>query len=1350
MASKQSFQHTGKLSHPVPDRDGSRVANFPIEHASDSQHNPQCWISIQVLGVTVKALLDSGATDCFVGPSFFDQVPGARDYLYWIEQPVGGTFANNQRFVCTHALNFDVEVGKDIVPVTAYFSPSSSYTLILGYNFLREGHIIVDFRSLNLKRSPDAFVKSSEKVELPPHTENIIKGYLTHPSSKSLAVITSSHQLTSFGLMCANCLVDTTHSVVPVKILNPTEAPVIIPKHFRLGVCEPASQASIRDVDFTTSVNATSLDLPSIDREQFFKQFDIADSASQTDRTALLDLLWQYRDIFPSASDSLGCTDVMEFKITLRPDSKPLKSRPYRSNPKLRREISRQLQQMLDENIIRPSTSQYVSPVLLVEKADGSLRFVTDFRRMNAENIVPEPATLPRIDCSLESIGSSQPTLFTTLDMLKGFWQVPIEESSKQYTAFITHDGVFEYNRMPFGLANSPACFMRLMTSVLQGLMWEICLVYIDDIIVFSKDFSQHLDRLQQVFDRIRAANLKLKPKKCAFLRSEIKFLGHIISAQGLHPLPDKIKAIEQFPPPSTMKEVQAFLGLVGYYRKFIKGFAEIAGPLHKLTKKDTPFQWNAEQNEAFLLLRTALLHPPILAYPNYERPYVLETDASAFAVGFVLSQEFDGHLRPIAYSGRRLNGAQQNYSTTEKEALAVVLAFQQFDSFLRGNKVHVITDHVALKWLLTQKSPGGRLARWIAYLQQFNFTVEHKPGKAHAKADCLSRIQHESDATSVEATIDNQIFPSHCNAMDSSTPPIWSPQQLRKAQMCDLRLQQIIDFKESETLPQSRKAQKRLKRTASQFALLSGVLYYNNLKDIRDLELGVHQYVLVVPPVLRFDILASAHGDSSAGHFGIQRTFDTLRLKYFWPGMYRDVTNWVKSCEKCNRIKPASPSSRAMLQPLPVTHFSERWSMDLIGMPESPRGNRWILTFIEYNTRYAEVFALPNAQAETIARILVDEICFRYGAPGCILSDLGQNLVSKVVSETCKLFSIDRQTTTAYHPQCNGLLEKFNATLCKTIAMFVNPRHDDWDLHLRSACHAYNTSVCVDSTHFSPFYLMYGVTPRAPIDTAIIPPSPGEHTFIGDTLAKLCTAREIARHNIALAQEKMKATYDKTANPPEFRIGDLVWIYFPQVIVGGTKKFFANYSGPFQIVRKQGELNYEVAHSHNGQRLKNPVHVNRLKAFVARSVKPPLSEELRRIVATDDVSCIAPPDQRELRQSENSSAPPVDSDSQTSLPVNSESRNPASRDEPPVAELAPQPRRRSPRKHASKKPQKSSTPSENLTTNLFEIEKIIKKKFVKGQPYFFIKWKNHSSKYNSWEPFDNLNEEARDYASKF
>ena len=625
--------------------------------------------------------------------------------------------------------------GKE-VPVTAYYLEEMRYPVILGYNFLKEHKIVINFEDLSLKINNQSQVKAVSSTVLPPNSETTMCGYIVESSESGTALVTNSLEMVQKGVFVANALVTVTQgfNVIPMKVLNIEDHSIDLPEHYVIGKLETVgedidvqpyigSESSICNLRQETTESTSRRSPKRQDAvttnnherppDDFTAMFDTEKSSlNKEEKEELMKLLWEYEDIFARKGRKLGCTDVLKFKIKLRPDAKPLKARPYRSNPKVRKEISKQIKEMLDNDIIRPSTSNYTSPVLLVSKADGGVRFVTDFRKANAQNIVPESATLPRIDCSLESIGSSGAKYFSTLDLQQGYWQIEVDEDSKQYTAFVTHDGVWEYNRMPFGLANSPSCFMRMIGRVMMGLTWEICLCYLDDIIIFSSTVAEHFSRLRKVFDRIRAANLTLKPTKCCFGKKEIKFLGHLITENGVSPLPDKIQTIMEVQQPKTVKQVRAFLGLVGYYRKFIKGFSQVASPLNELTKKDAVFKWSQECEEAFQHLRNALINPPILAYPNYNSPYILETDASHTGVGMVLSQEQEGKQRVIAYAGKKLNDAQRNYSTTEKEALAVVCGLQQFESFLVGNKITIITDHIALKWLLTQKAPTGRLAQ--------------------------------------------------------------------------------------------------------------------------------------------------------------------------------------------------------------------------------------------------------------------------------------------------------------------------------------------------------------------------------------------------------------------------------------------------------------------------------------------------------------------------------------------------------------------------------------------------------------------------------------------------------------
>ena len=333
---------------------------------------------------------------------------------------------------------------------------------------------------------------------------------------------------------------------------------------------------------------------------------------------------------------------MLEFDIQLKEGAKPFKASPYRSNPKLRKEISKQVNEMLEDGIIRPSVSSFGSPVLLVSKPDGTWRFVVDYRKLNSLTVQDSHPVGHLMD-SIQSLGSSQAKYFSTMDLQSGYFQVPVSEASKKYTAFVTYDGLYEFNRMSFGLTNAPACFSRLMSRVLQNLRWDIALLYLDDIIVFSKTFEEHLVNLSKVFDRLQNAKLTLKPTKCFFGREKIRFLGHIVSAEGLEPLPDKCQAVKEFPTPRKVRDVRAFLGLVGYYRKYIKNFSKIAAPLTDLTKRETSFQWNDSCESAFQTLKTKLLKAPILAYPDYSKDYILYTDASSEAVGMVLSQIQDG-----------------------------------------------------------------------------------------------------------------------------------------------------------------------------------------------------------------------------------------------------------------------------------------------------------------------------------------------------------------------------------------------------------------------------------------------------------------------------------------------------------------------------------------------------------------------------------------------------------------------------------------------------------------------------------------------------------------------------------
>ena len=423
-------------------------------------------------------------------------------------------------------------------------------------------------------------------------------------------------------------------------------------------------------------------------------------------------------------------------------DATPISQAPYRMNPQKKEFLHQEIANMEKDGIIRKSTSPWASPVVIVDKKDGTYRICIDYRKLNKVT-KPDAFPLPRIDDMLESFGGAQ--WFTTLDLASGYWQVEMNAEDVEKTAFVTPFGLYEFLVMPFGLSYAPATFQRLMNRVLQEFLGDFVAVYLDDVIIFTKGtFEQHMNYLQQVFEALRITNLKVKLKKCHFCLPNIHFFGHVVGRNGIKPDPGKIEKVKNYPIPTNLTELRAALGLFSYYRKFIKDFSRIAKPMNVLLKKDIPYVWTEKQQTAFDRLRQMLMQAPVLSYPDFTKSFTIYTDASGIGLGAVLSQEQDGKEHVISYASRSLNNAEKNYNVTDQECLAVVWAIKHFQHYLGMKTFEIVTDHSALKWLQTCKMPKGRRARWIMELQQYNFTIKHRPEKVNSNADALSRIPEE------------------------------------------------------------------------------------------------------------------------------------------------------------------------------------------------------------------------------------------------------------------------------------------------------------------------------------------------------------------------------------------------------------------------------------------------------------------------------------------------------------------------------------------------------------------------------------------------------------------------------
>lgn len=626
-----------------------------------------------------------------------------------------------------------------------------SKQLILGLDFLHEYGAIIDLRELLVTFSTQDAVRN--EGETPRAVLRICDECVTVPPRVSMFVTVECESDATCGIaegnvsllldrqLCvARGLVELHKNRTEVLITNFSNAQQRLVKKTAVAhldeVHDRTRQLSLFEMQ--TSADAgqqrTSTTTTSKAPSNLALNVEVNPDLTADQKHQLQSIIASFADCFASSS-KVRQTAVTKHRIVTEEGERPVRQHPYRVSPKERDAIRRQVQEMLQDDVIQPSTSPWASPVVLVAKKDGTLRFCVDYRRLNKitkKDVYP----LPRIDDSLDRLRHAR--YFSSIDLRSGYWQIEVDERDREKTAFITPDGLYEFKVLPFGLCSAPATFQRMMDGVLSDLKWQSCLVYLDDVVIFSNTFDEHLDRLHAVLNAIRSAGLSLKPEKCHFGFQQLKFLGHVVNSEGVSPDPDKTAAVSAFPTPTDKRAVRRFLGLCAYYRRFVANFSKIAEPLTRLTKDDVPFVWGPEQTKAFDELKMRLQTTPVLGHFDEHADTELHTDASNVGLGAVLVQWQDGVERVIAYASRTLSRAEANYSTTEKECLAVIWAVTKFRPYLYGRPFRVVSDHHSLCWLANLKDPSGRLARWSLRLQEFEVTIVYKSGKRLTDANCL------------------------------------------------------------------------------------------------------------------------------------------------------------------------------------------------------------------------------------------------------------------------------------------------------------------------------------------------------------------------------------------------------------------------------------------------------------------------------------------------------------------------------------------------------------------------------------------------------------------------------------
>lgn len=905
-------------------------------------------------------------------------------------------------------------------------------------------------------------------------------------------------------------------------------------------------------------------------------------SAEQT--AQVKNILIKFSSIFSRNKDDFGRTSLIKHHINTEGE-KPTKQPPRRLPHHAAEYVDKEVQNMVDKGIVEPSSSPWAAGVVLVEKKDGTKRFCVDYRSLNNKT-VKDAYPLPRIDDSLDRLEGA--SWFCTLDLHSGYWQVEMNEADKPKTAFVTRSGLFQFTVMPFGLCNSPATFERLMEVVLAGLNFNVCLVYIDDIIIFGKTFDETLQNLEQVLTKLQLAGLKLKASKCTLFKQEVLFLGYKVSGDGVQTDPAKVAVVEQWPIPIEVSEVRSFVGLCSYYRRFIAGFSSLAKPLFRLTEKGREFKWTSDCQSAFDNLKKCLTSTPVLAHPNFSVPFILDTDASQVGLGAVLSQDIDGTTKVISYASRTLSKSERKYCVTRKELLALVFACKHFRHYLYGHKVIVRTDHSALKWLMSFKDPQGQVARWIELLSTYDLEITHRPGAKHGNADSLSRYPCRQCGYGEKVV--QSVTPD--TAPDSSS----TVQCLQEGDSDLKKVREWLELNDRPEYIQIKHESNVIKSLWSQYKFLE---VRDNLLCRRWEGDRKTIYQVLMPMSERKEILRECHDAKTSGHLGVRKTLARVRERFYWPGLQADVRIYVTGCPQCRKRKVRS-SGKSHMQIDQTGYPLERVASDIMGpLPETESGNKYIIVVSDYFTKWTEAYPLKNIESQTVAKVLVEQFFCKYGVPEMVHSDQGRQYESRLFKDMCELLGIKKTRTTAFHPKSDGMVERFNKTLATMLSAYVSDYQQDWDKKLPYVLMAYRSSQH-ESTGYTPNMLMMGRETATPIDIMYELPNRLKPTNVHDWVWELRKTLEEAHANTRKITEqsmlRQKRYHDQNVVKKKFEEGDKVLVYFPQRAVGKSPKLMSFWYGPYIIVKQHSDVTFKIRKETDTKTL--VVHVDRLRPY--------------------------------------------------------------------------------------------------------------------------------------------------------
>lgn len=900
------------------------------------------------------------------------------------------------------------------------------------------------------------------------------------------------------------------------------------------------------------------------------------DDLTPSQRNEAEEVIEAFKEI--SSEERLGRTD----KITLTldtGDAKPFKQRPYPMSPYMQQILNKEIDEMLSLGVIEPANSPWCSPVLLVKKKDSNYRLVYDARKLNTIIKNSDAYCLPNVERILNSLRGAK--YISSIDLRKAFWQIPLDPTSREKTAFsIIGRGQFQFTVVPFGLCNAAQTQQRLVDALFGPEFEPKIFSFIDDIIITGSTYEEHIKLLRITLQKLKEANLTINIKKCDFFKTSLKFLGYVVGNNSLRTDPDKVATMVNFPRPRTTTEIKRFIGMCSWYRRFIRDFSTLVSPINDLLKgkkKGQPIIWSDQAEAAFIKIKELLVSAPILTQPDFTKKFTVQCDASNTGLGGILTQVIDGDERVIAYASRSLSRTERNYTTLEKELLAVLFCIDKFKQYIEGVKFNVITDNYSLLWLNNLKNPSGKLVRWAVKLRQHNFDLFHRKGDLNVVADAISRIPYD----------------------DKEVPETTEQMKKELAALYDLDVDRIdVWYDNLRTKIMENPNQYPQWKVEDNFVL-------KHFPSRMNMRTNIPEWKLLVPKPQRTEVIQACHDPPTSGHFGFYKTLNRIQEQYYWPGMRHDVLRYIRSCHVCGEQKMPNRSTMGLMgKEKEINMPFQLLGVDLVG-PFTPSKNRnkWILVVSDWFTKYVILFPLRSSKSHHVTKC-IERVFLEHATPQIILCDNGPQFTGHTFKKLCREYEVQKIWYTPYYsPQCN-FVERNNRTIETVLRSYVK-EHRCWDEEILKIQHAINTAKH-EITGYSPAFLVYGR--HTPIsgnfygkldideDLEILP---GDRSSYAANLKELKPIFADVRKKLHAAYERNARSYNLRKRDVSFNEGDKVWRR-NKVLSDAANRFSAKLAPRYilSVVKKKlSKLVYELVNENDGSSVGN-WHIKDLKPY--------------------------------------------------------------------------------------------------------------------------------------------------------